>query len=296
MKSYITFNFKELKEKYPLLTGFWTFLVKRFEPLFMISVLIGFVLSAKSQNIQQPTFLLLLLAFIYLFLSFFFLRVKNDLDDIEVDRIAYPQRPFSNGSMTPSIGRQLYSLCLIALIVTQSAILIHNWMAGTIGFLSLGIFLIADQKKEQINIRFKKNLIVKKAISTIPHFLFILVVILFLIPENPILSKALPLCLMFFFSFTVYRLSKKLNPYSHPAALSIIHYYGYRPAFWMAVTLLVATGICSFTLRVYPWTWPAECIVLVFFAWLFYNPLSFKKAEIAARVSLLLHAWILQIA
>lgn len=265
------------------------YILERLNPLVALPLIVGYSLSAVriAKGVFDP--LTLIVSCLALFYIAFFLRLKNDIQDFERDRIAFPSRPLPRGLISRYDAMEMVKYLEFGLTGFFGIIFIFYpppvkltilLTGGYIFLLAQGFFIPQWERSGPL----LKGILAQ--ILLIPLTLFIVGLwnsdATFTVP-------ALSYTLIVFGASFVNGFCRKLDPFLHPASMSFIHYYGFRFSFYVGIGALLISALGAYGLGVQLWLWPCEIAVLYTLTMLFKKPKRFRFAQIAALLSLFVH-------
>jgi 4-hydroxybenzoate polyprenyltransferase len=268
-----------------------TYFIERYNPLLSLTVIIGIALTGVVINHRQFEPFPFIISCLTIFYISFLLRLHNDINDFEKDKIAFPKRVLQSGLISKSEARLALKFLEYGLAVYLLFLFFIGW-----GNTKIALILATAYLWFLLHDFYAKSWLERRpffhgfAQQGIFFFLTILVVSTGR-PSLAFTSIGIGYAFAVFASFFTYEICRKLNPYSHPISMSYVHFYGFRKTFWIACLLLFFSGIGAYALGLQLWLWPAELVVFVSLYMLFKNPKRYRLAELAAGFSLILHTW-----
>lgn len=267
------------------------YLFERYNPLFSMIVIIGAAASAVILNNSYFQPFPFVISCLVIFYTTFTLRLRNDIEDLERDRIAFPKRPLPQKLISRQEAEEVFYYLKFGQLIFFAGIFILSYQNTRLALLlASGYFWLL------LNDFFAKRWLLRHPLSKcLAELGFIFFLAIFVVsigrPSIAFASSGIAFALQLFGAYFVFEICRKLNPYSHPISLTFIHFYGFRITFIIAVFFLALSAIGAFMLGCWHWLWPAELAVLFSLTLLFKRPKSYRLAEIAASLSLILHAW-----
>lgn len=266
------------------------YIYERFPPLIYSSLAFGIALSGSHIG-GGIEFFSTVVIFVGLWLFFFCLRLSNDINDISKDRIAYPLRPLPSGKITLPEAKQLLLLVQLFLFAYSQIVWVFMQGLAALFFLCLACWAWLANKDFYL-----KNFLLRyRFIGTIIDPLYCLPSVFFAVsaghPTKVFGVKAWALAVALYGAMLTFKLCRQLNPHIHPITASFIHYYGFLKTFYLAAFGLFLSGIAAAFLGVGGLLWPLQFIVMGTLVIQFYQREQFQLCNIAATVSLLVHAW-----
>lgn len=267
------------------------YFLERYNPLFSIVVIIGISLSGVLLNRSYFQPLPFVISCLALFYSTFLLRLRGDIKDLERDRIAFPNRPLPRGLISKKEAEEALYYLKLGLVVFFAVLFIFSYANTRLALLLASLYLWLLLQDFYAKDLLERRPVLKSLLENGFIFFLALLVVSIGRPSIAFSSSGLAYSLLVFGAFFVFEICGKLDPYSHPIALSFVHFYGFRVTFWIAFLFLLLSALGAFRLGVQLWLCPAELVVLYTLYLLFKRPKRYRLAEIAASLSLVLHAW-----
>jgi 4-hydroxybenzoate polyprenyltransferase len=267
------------------------YFIERFHPLFSFSLFIGMALSAAligGERFLPLPFFASTLVFFYIA---FLLRLKNDIEDLEKDKVAYPTRCLAKGEISKKEGEGVINSLYWIVFAYLGVLFLFFGMMARFWIVLLAVYLwwlfrpvvhSDRQKKIWMKAVFEEGIIVPLTFLAIAmnH------------TEGLFSLQEVSYVVLVFGAFLTYEICRKLNPYSHPASLTPIHYYGFSPVYKTALGVIGMTALAAYGVGVPGFLWPFEMAIVVVMTVLFKSPSRFTWARKAAGISLFVHAWI----
>ena len=269
----------------------FTYFFERFHPFSSFIVISGISTSTAILNFNPfDPVVFMASCMVWFFLSFFF-RLNNDLEDMDVDRVAYRDRPFPRGVIQPKEARVVLNFLQVALVALAGAIFIYfgPW-SRLLVFLIAGYYWLIQHKFYLGKVLDRKPLL-KTILNQGILILITLLSISFSHPQTLFSTKSLSYCLLLYGSFFTFELCRKLNPFSHPVSQSLIHFFGFKKVFRFVIGALITTAIGAVGFGVESFLLPVQLGVFLSLVYLFKNPRHFTIAQTAANISLIIHSW-----
>lgn len=229
--------------------------------------------------------------FVLFSVLFSYLRLKNDLDDLNKDRIAHPSRPFPLGMLSMDSGKRGLKFFQFLLFFIGILLLLFSNNSTRLMVVVNAVYLFAMNRDFFQKESKKRHPFI---LQLGRQFFWFFVLGLMLSIGNPVSleSKAgWAYMLLMFASFFTYDIGRKLDPYSHPISLTYIHYFGFKITFCLLVALQILSGFGAFLLDAHRVLWPCEMGVVISLLVLFRHPKKFHFAEIATIFSLVAHSF-----
>lgn len=267
------------------------YIYERFPPLIYGSLALGIALSGSYLYGSNAPFPSTLAAFIGIWLFLFTMRLSNDFNDYETDKIAYPERPLPSGTIQMAEAKNL--LLLLHLILFAFSELLWVALQGTsaLSFLVLACWSWCAHYRFSLKRFWQKFPLISAVFwpfCVLPLAFFSVSVAY---PLKIFAVKSCAYAAALYGSMLTYSLCRHLSPHLHPITASFIHYYGYRRTFVVATVGLMISGLAASFLEVKLLLWPLELIVLISLAFQFSQPENYRVPDMAASVSLVVHSW-----
>lgn len=272
--------------------NFWTGYIREsfFLPTLIVLVA-GISLSGIFLNGHSLSLLPSLLSFIGIFLLFVLLRLIDDVKNYEKDCVAYPEKPLPRGLIHISAAKKMIERMHI--ILFAYSIIIWVIIQETAG---LAYAFAAAYSLIKYNDFFAKQWMLKHPLSHgILLQMFIFPIAVFSVSVNNPYALVSPstwiFAAMLFGAFFCFEISRKLDPHTHPAIGSYVHFYGFHRTYEIATLTLIISAMSGTMLGLSLLLFPCQLVVLFTLSSLFFQPKWFKIPEVCAGLSLMLHAW-----
>jgi hypothetical protein len=267
------------------------YIYERFPPLIYGSISLGVALSGSYLYKADNLFFAALLAFVGLWGFFFVLRLGNDINDLNKDRVAYPERPLPAGKISLLEARQaLFLLQIVLFAYSQFLWIVLQGTAAAL-FLVLACWAWLANKRFYI----KKTMLHHPLLSALMSPLCAVPAVFFAVstghPLRVFSVKAWALAAALYGAMLTYQLCRTINPHIHPIVANYIQFYGYTKTFYVATVGLVLSAVAAGVMHLGGLLWPIEITVWGTLAWQFYQPEQYRVPVVAAAVSLVVHAW-----
>lgn len=269
----------------------FSFFFERFHPISTMVVISGISTSAAILNYNPfDPIVFMASSMVWFFLTFYF-RLKNDLEDVNVDRVAHPDRPFPRGTIQPKEARIVLRTLEYALVFLAVAIFLYfeSW-SRLLLFVNAGYFWLIQK-----NFYYGESLDRKPLLKTVLNQGMVIPMTLLSIslshPQTVFSLKSLSYSLILYGAFFTFELCRKLNPFSHPASQSLIHFFGFKKVFRFIFCSLVVSAVGAVGLGVGSYLLPVQLGVFLTLVYLFKSPKRYMVAQLAANFSLILHSW-----
>ena len=268
-----------------------TYFKERFSPLFSFAVIFGIALTGVIINRSPFVTAPFVISCITLCFGAILLRLRNDLEDYSKDCIAFPNRTLPRGLIsTKEIAVVIQNLKYGMIIYSAFLFLFFGWTTKFILLLTaiyLWYFWNNFYSKEWLPRHPLAKGIARQGLVLPLTFL----VISFGRADYVFSSQGWAYAILLFGAFFTFDICRKLDPFSHPASLAYIHYYGFRRVFFITGGALILSALGAYGMGLYLWLWPCELAVWLIMSLLFKKPKNYPLAEMAASVSLVVHAW-----
>lgn len=267
------------------------YFIERFRPLHSLTVIVGIALSAVILDHHRFLPLTYMFSSFILFYVAFLLRLNNDIVDFDKDKIAHPARALPRKLIRKKEAEKALAYFKYGLLPLGALVFIfYGGNARTLLLLTAG-YLWLILHNFYLGEWLKRHPLTKESAEQGFTFILVLFIVSLGRPELVFQPSGLAYALLMFGAFFTYNICRKLDPLSHPINLSLVHYYGLRTTYWIVIFLLLISSFCAVALDVYMWLWPCEILVAIVVSYLFANPKKFRLAELAAGLSLIIHAW-----
>lgn len=251
----------------------------------------GISLSGIFLNNNSFSLTPFLLSFTGIFLFFILQRLMDDVQNLERDRIAYPERPLPRGVIKIPTAKNMVDRLQIILFAYSMILWVILQETAGLTYLTVAMYSWLIYRNFFIGAWLHRHPIVHRVFLQ----LFIFPVVFFAVsaahPNAVFLSETWAFALMLFGAFSCYEICLKLDPHAHPVTGGFVHFYGFHRTFEIATLALVISAMAATTLNLSLILLPSELLVLIALALLFFHPQWFKIPETVAAISLMLHAW-----
>lgn len=272
--------------------GRWSsYIYERFPPLIYGSLSFGLALSGASINKANVSTYHTILAFIGLWVFLFTLRLANDINDVQKDKIAFPDRPLPKGTIKVSEAKQLLFVVQLFLFAYSQLLWILLQETAAMLFLILACWSWLASREY-----YAKDLLQRlpfvaslwNQMYTIPMALFAVGVSQ---PARVFGVKSWALAVAVYGAMLTFQLCRTFNPHLHPIVAAYIHFYGFRSTFYFACLGIVISAVAAKFLGVMGLLWPVQGVLLGAMILQFFQPEQYRISTMAATVSLIVHAW-----
>ncbi len=269
----------------------FSYFFERLNPVSTFLVITGIATSTAILDYQVFDPVNFMFSCMVWFFLIFYFRLSNDLRDVEVDKVAHPDRPVPRGVIQKKEAEVVLSGILVILVFLGVAIfLYYNHWSRLLVFITAGYFWLARH-----HFYLGKSLDERPLLKTLAYQGILLPMILlslsFSHQDNLFTNKNLSYTLLLAGAFFTFEICRKLNPFCHPAVQSLIHFFGFKKVFRIAFLSLVASAVGAAGMGAANYLIPMQCVVLIALIYMFKNPRRFTIAQIAANFSLILHSW-----
>lgn len=268
-----------------------TYFIERFNPVFFLTVIIGMALSGVVIDRNLFRLSTFVVSCMILFYTAFLLRLNNDINDYDKDCIAFPNRALPRGLISKRDAKHALRNLEYGLLLFAVLIFVVFWGNTRVALLLTSAYFWLLLNEFYAKKWLERRPIVKGFAQQ--GFIFILTLLVISIgrPGVVFTSQGISYALLIFAAFFTFDICRKLNPYSHPISMAYVHFYGFKTTFWIVSALLLLSAMGAYGLGVQLWLWPVELAVFLSLSILLKDPKKYRIAEIAAALSLLVHAW-----
>ncbi len=268
--------------------NWFDYFVERFNPLFSFVIIGGIATTGVSLDRNPFLPFPFAVSFFGLFLISFLLRLRNDIEDCDRDKVAHPERPLPQKSLKKKEAEAVAAYLTMGIwIYFFLVLLFFGWTARFFTLLSVGYLwgLLHDFYRPAwsrfTKQAFQQGLIVPLTLWSIslgrPEYVFSL--------------QGLSYALLLWGAFVTFEICRKLDPLAHPAALTIVQYFGYRTAYWVAGAALLVSALGAYGFGVPLYLWACELGVWLLLTLLFNRSQKYQTVNNSAAISLGAHAW-----
>lgn len=224
-------------------------------------------------------------------LTFFMqLRLMDEYKDLEKDRVANPTRPLPRGVL--SVGEVRIAINVLEQLMCLLAVLMGYAISpfcGTVyGIITLYLWLMYREFYFPKLSQFPLIYAVSHQIILLPIGLF---VVLASAPRPILNSQTWFLGISVLGAFFAYEICRKLKPDAHPILKTYIQVYGPVRSALLVVCALAVAGYGAQGLMLQKLLGPVQLLVLATLGMTILKPRSYKLAEGAATLLLVLHLW-----
>lgn len=269
----------------------FTFFIERFSPITTLLVIMG--ISVCGLIISGGTFssVSFTVSCLLLFYLSFLLRLQNDLRDYDTDRVAFPSRVLPRGVLHRKEVQKVISILQVGLILYLVFLFMMFGIQSKVFLVFSAGYYWLMQKNFFLGKSLDRRLLLKTAIQQgliVPLFFLI---VSFAETEKVFTQACLAYSLLIYGAFFTFEICRKLDPWSHPASQSLIHFFGFKKMYKVTVIMLILSAIGAYGLGVARYLIPCELVVFLTMTYLFKNPRRFFITELAASISLVVHSW-----
>ncbi len=268
-----------------------TYFIERFSPVTSLLVITGIAVSGTVLGGGTFSSISFTVSCLFLFYLSFLLRLKNDLRDYDTDRVAFPSRALPRGVLHRKEVQAVVSILQYGLVLYIIVLF------GMFGLMTKALLVITAVYYwlMQNNFYQGKTLDRKPFLKTAIQQGFIVplvfLVISFAQNQVPCSSSCFAYALLLYGAFFTFEICRKLDPWSHPASQSLIHFFGFKKMYKAVVVLLLLSAIGAYWIGASLYLIPCQCAVFLSLTYLFKNPRRFSMTEFAASLSLIVHSW-----
>lgn len=269
----------------------FSFFFERFHPITTLVVISGISTSATIFNYNPfDPVVFMASCMVWFFLSFYF-RLNNDLADLQVDKVAHSDRPLPRGIIHPQEAQVvLKAIQLILVFLGVGIFLYFDAWSRLLVLINGGYFWLIRQK-----FYMGESLDRKPLLKTVMYQGMLIPMTLLSIslshPQTLFSIQSLSYCLLLYGAFFTFELCRKLNPFSHPASQSLIHFFGFKKVFRFVFASLAVSAVGAIGFGAASLLLPVQLGVFLSLVYLFKNPRHYSIAQLAANFSLILHSW-----
>lgn len=257
------------------------FIGERLHPVSYLLVSAGIACSGMSLNGGVFNVSLFLIATIAILSIMVLLRVQNDLKDYKKDQILYPDREVMRKKELVFLLRYLWIIQIAFLAII---LILLPWRVGsTYAFAFFYVWAVTKLKVREplLLLIFRIGLVIPIAFFAVSMGR----------PYQNFLMTGIPFALMLFSAVGIYEICRKLDPFAHPASMTLPQFYGFRITYLIAAGLMIFSLLGSYVLGLYYLIWPFDLALMIPLTMMLKAPRKFKYAEILATVSLFVHVW-----
>jgi len=264
---------------------------ERLSPLTLLFVIMGISVSGSILGDRGFSLFSFTSSSLLLFYIAFLLRLKNDLGDLDTDRVAYPKRALSRGLLHPKEVQMTVSVSQYGLAVYFVSLFLIFENASRVMLLLTVCYLWLMYKNFYLGESLDRKPLWKTVLQQGLIIPLTFLVISFNDSEQIRSLSAFSYVLLLYGSFFTFDICRKLDPRLHPASQSLIHFFGFKKVYRVAVICLILSALGSYGLGIARYLIPCEIMVFIALTYLFKNPRQFSIAETAASLSLIVHSW-----
>lgn len=269
----------------------WEFIHERYPQILYLPLAGGIVFSGAYLNTAKVSVLPLLFVFVPIWFSLFLIRLQHDAKDAVKDKLAFPQRPIPSGKISGVEARKVILFVQIGLFVYSEVLWVFMQEVVTLANLCLVIYCWLDYKDF-----FVKHLLIRyPLIKSLLNAAYVVPMAFLSVaasqPERIFGAKAWGFAAALYGANLVFHLCKQLNPHLHPVLATFFNFYGFRKTYLLIAFGLLISFVGANLMNTVVLLGVLELIVLASVSILFYDREQFKAPELAATVSLVIHAW-----
>lgn len=227
---------------------------------------------------------------VWFFLMFLF-RIRNDLDNFDKDKVAYPERPLQRGLIQKKEAEVVVKGLEGVLIFLGVAIFLYYGTWSRLLVFVIGCYFWLIRHNFYLGKRLDQRPLAKTLACQGILLPMILLSISFSHPQDLLTGKTLSYTLLLFGSFFTFELCRKLNPLVHPAAQSLIHFFGFKKVFRFILVALFISTVGAFGFGAASYLVPLQFLIFVALIYMFKNPRRYAFVQMLANISLVVHSW-----
>lgn len=249
------------------------YILKRLFPVYYVLASAGIAYSAQTINNGVFSTTSFLVSFFGILLFLILIRIDNDMQDSVRDKIAFPERIVLKKLQFQLLEKIIWRVCIAYFVF----LCLFFW-AGVF-FYGVGLVYFWLQRRHLrqpiLDHIYKQGMIIPVA----------------LFASEMGIGMSISFALVLFGSLSTYEICRKLDPFAHPAMMSLLQFYGFRKVYWIVVGQLAVAAIGAYFLDSFLILWPVELGVLYVLSRLYKSPREFHFAQTAAAISLFIHIW-----
>ena len=233
---------------------------------------------------------LTLLSFLGIFLIMLQMRLLDDIQDVQVDRIAHPERPFASGEVSIHDGERLAGILQLLILLFGVITFFAASYKGFFFYMAAAVYVWNNYKWFYFEEWMKEHPVLAFCIAELVFFPVLFFSFSVVDPERAFDTEALGYSFLLFSASMVYNVVRKLDPQAHPAVQNFVHLMGYKRVFvglmpFMILSLFLAKSL-GFALIL----WPAELASMVGLISVLFSSSRWGFASALALLSLFIHA------
>ncbi len=268
-----------------------TYLRERF-PLAAVALLVAGI-SLSSVYLYGKAFLWLsfLLSFAGILCFFALLRLMDDVRDLEKDCIAHRTRPLPRGLIKKEEAIQAIELGLIILFSYSLFIWVCLHSTAALSYICLIGYGWLIYKGFGVGTWLAGRPVWYALVRQAAVLLIAVFAVSAAHPEKTQAPLTWAFAAMLFGAFFCFEICGKLDPHMHPVLATYVHFYGFRKIFELAAFMLIISAMSAIGLGLAGLLLPIEGAVFITLCLLFFQYAWYRIPELAATLSLFIHAW-----
>lgn len=250
-------------------------------------------ISLSGLFLEKNSFSLLnfFLSFIGIFIFFCQQKLIDDSKDYAKDVIGHPERPLSRGVVHHNEVIQAVQFLQICMFVFSLIIWVFIQEVAALAYVVVSAYLWVANKDFFLKNWLTKRRLLRGILQQSAIFFVAIFAVSVGKPNAALAPSALSFGLMLLGAFFTDDVCHNLNPKSHPVLASYIHYYGFITTFESVIVALAVSAMGAIALRLDYLLIPCEGTVFVTLVILFFQQDYFRVPQLAAKISLFVHAW-----
>ncbi|CRX39044.1 UbiA family prenyltransferase [Estrella lausannensis] len=260
-------------------------------PLRAYLLLSFFVSLAPYFLLDLPvSYPLALLSFVGVFLIMLQMRLLDDIQDVQVDRVAHPERPFASGEVSVHDGERLAGILQLLLLIFGTLTLFLVSYKAFFFYITAAVYIWNNYKWFFFEEWMKEHPVLSFCLGELAFFPVLFFVFSVVDAERTFGREALGYSFLLFFASMVYNVVRKLDPKAHPAEQNFVHLMGYKRVFVGLMPFMILSLFLAESLGFAFILWPAELTSMVGLIAVLFSSSRWGFASALALLSLFIHA------
>ena len=247
---------------------------------------------------SAPFFLLNVeINYIHLFLSFFGMfillvqmRILDDLQDAEIDKIAHKDRPFASGQISINDGERIVGLFQLFIFIFSVIVFLGGSYTAFFFYLTSAVYIWNNYKGFYFEEWMKNHPIAAFVLGELVFFPIIFFCFALADDTQAFGDLSISYAFLLFSALIIYDIARKLDPKAHPIVQNFVHLMGYRRVFFALMPILFVSSLITSSLGLSWILYPVQFAAFVALAGVLFSSLRWNFAASVTLISLFIHA------
>lgn len=250
----------------------------------LISTAPLFLLHAKFNLLS------IVLSFLGVLLILIQMRLLDDVQDAEIDKIAHKDRPFASGTLSSNDGQRMAGWLQLAILVFAVIILLIGSYTAFFFYLASAVYIWNDYKGFYFPEWMHNHPITAFILGQLVFFPLIFFCFALIDEKKAFDDESIAYAFLVFSALIICDIARKLNPKAHPILQNFVHLMGYRRVFFALMPILLVSTIIAGTLGLGWILYPVQFAAFVSLAGVLFSSLRWNFAASVTLISLYAHA------